>query len=172
MINIEAKLTGDLAGDLDRFAKNIQDKVVLAGVAAMAKVIYDEVKLNTSGARAHGGRPLDPPDSVTGTLHNAIYRVFSPEQSTDEVKVYKVSVNKSKAPHWHLVEFGHWQPYAVVKMPDGNIVTLKNRPLDQPVFVPAVPYIRPTFDATSAQAIEAMKVRYAEALRETKTGWQ
>lgn len=140
MINIEAKLTGDLAGDLDRFAKNIQDKVVLAGVAAMAKVIYDEVKLNTSGARAHGGRPLDPPDSVTGTLHNAIYRVFSPEQSTDEVKVYKVSVNKSKAPHWHLVEFG-WSR------------------------APAHPYIRPAFDRMG-DAIRAGKLRMGQKMDE------
>jgi HK97 gp10 family phage protein len=104
MISIDAKLTGDLAGDLDRFEAKIKDSVIFSGVAAMARVIYDEVKVNTSGARKGG--PKDPPGVKTGTLNNAIYRAYSPEKSSDGVKVYNVSVNKSKAPHWHLIEYG------------------------------------------------------------------
>jgi hypothetical protein len=32
----------------------------------MANVVYEEVKLNTSGARAHAGRPGDPPAFLFG----------------------------------------------------------------------------------------------------------
>ena len=124
MIDIGMNLTGDMLGALDKFEKDIKEKVIMSGVAAMGRVIYDEVKLNTSGARA-GGKPLDPPGVKTGTLDRAIYRVYSPERSSDGVKVYKVSVNRSKAPHWFLIEFGTSRapahPYirpAAAKIPD------------------------------------------------------
>jgi len=120
MIAIETKLTGDLSGALDKFAEKIQGQVLISGVAAMARVIYDEVKLNTSPPRM---------GMKTGNLHNAIYRVYSPEMSTDTKKVYKVSVNKSKAPHWHLLEYGTSR-------------------------APAHPYIRPAADHMN-QAIAA-----------------
>lgn len=97
MATLEMRLGGDLERDLARFQQRVQEKVALEGVAAAAKVIYDEVKLNTSPPRM--GR-------VTGNLHNAIYRAYSPERSKDTLKVYRISWNKSKAPHGHLLEFG------------------------------------------------------------------
>lgn len=144
MIEVGYNLTGDLLGALDGFEKAIQEKVVLSGVAAMARVIYDEVKINTSGARAHAGRPGDPPDSITGTLDKAIYRAYAMERSAGEVKIYKVSVNKSKAPHWHLVEYGHSR-------------------------APAHPYIRPAaskMPAAIAAGKERMRDRLAEIIGE------
>ena len=32
---------------------------------------------------------------------------------------YSVSWTAKKAPHGHLLEFGHWQPYVVAKIPGG-----------------------------------------------------
>lgn len=143
MLNVSMKLSGDLAADLDKFAANIQDSVILSGAAAMARVIYDEVKLNTSGARAHG-RPLDPPGVKTGTLNSAIYRVYAEDRSSEFMKVYRVSVNKRKAPHWHLLEYGWSQ-------------------------APAHPYIRPAWDHVQ-QAIAAGKARMTQRLREGTAG--
>lgn len=97
MVEIDVKLSGDLTAGLDKFEAKIQGAVLLSGAAAMARVMYDEVKLNTSPPRL--GR-------VTGNLHDAVYRAYSPERSTDAQQIYHVSVNKRKAPHWHLLEYG------------------------------------------------------------------
>lgn len=94
---IDAQLSGDLALDLSRFEQKIKDQVLFSGVAAMAKVIYDEVKLNAAPPRL---------GMKTGRLQESIYRAHSPEKSTDSVKTYNISWNKKKAPHGHLVEFG------------------------------------------------------------------
>lgn len=107
MIGIESKLTGDVSHGLDKLAEKVQEKVLFSGVAAMAKVVYDAVLTNV---------PVK-----SGLLKSSIYRVYSPERSTSQRKTYRVSWNKKKAPHGHLIEFG----------------TSKN---------PAHPFIRPAFD--------------------------
>lgn len=94
MISIELKLTGDLEVDLEKFAKDIQEKVIFSGVAAMASVIYEDMKTTTAF------------NDKTGTLRGAIYRVYSKDRSTEFVKTYHIGPNKRKAPHWHLIEFG------------------------------------------------------------------
>jgi HK97 gp10 family phage protein len=129
MINIETRFSGNLEGALDKFEASIQGQVLISGVAAMARVIYDEVKLNASPPRL---------GLKTGKLFNAIYRVYSPELSSDTVKYYKVSVNKSKAPHWHLLEYGTSR-------------------------APAHPFIRPAFNRMS-DAITAGQVRMQERI--------
>ncbi len=139
MVEVKVKLSGDISGDLSKFERTVEGSIILSGAAAMAKVFYDEAKLNTSGVRA-GGKPLDPPHIKTGTLHNAIYRVFSPERSSELKKVYEISVNKSKAPHFHLIEFG-WSR------------------------APAHPYIRPAFDHAQ-EAIKAGNERMAQRIAE------
>lgn len=98
-MKIEAKLSGNLSADLDRFVTRIKDEVVLSGVAAAARVIYEEAKLNTSGARGK-------PGIVTGNLHRSIYRKFVKERSTGAIKVYRISWDRRIAPHGHLIEFG------------------------------------------------------------------
>lgn len=145
MVNfIDAKLKGDIALDLSRFEQKVKDVVLFAGAAAMAKAQYDEVKANAAGAN-------DGPNIVSGTLFNAIYRVYSPEKSSDEVKTYRISWNKKKAPHGHLIEFGHWTKKVG-----------KNGPL-KPVWVPAHPFLRPAFDHIGA-AITAGQNRMRQRL--------
>lgn|SRR5574341_421935 len=94
---IDVKLSGNLEGALARYEKSVKEKVLLAGVAAMAKVLYDEVKINVTPPRI---------GIKTGNLYSSIYRAYSPEKSGDDVKTYHISWNKSKAPHGHLLEFG------------------------------------------------------------------
>ena len=83
-----------LLADLDAYGLKIREKVLFSGVAAMANLIYTEVKINASRHRK------------TGLLESAVYRAFSPERSTDDIKTYRVSINKTKAPHWHFAEYG------------------------------------------------------------------
>ena len=85
------------SGGLGMAAVSIASAMLLSGAAAMARVFYDEVKLNTSPPRM--GR-------VTGNLNDAVYRFYAKDQSSDVEKVYHVSWNKSKAPHGHLLEDG------------------------------------------------------------------
>jgi HK97 gp10 family phage protein len=126
MINFETKLTGDLSAQIDRFERKVQDEVLMSGVAAMAKVMYDEARFNAEKHRK------------SGKLQDAIYRVFSPEKSSYATKTYRISWNKSKAPHGHLIEFGTSR-------------------------APAYPFIRPAFDRIN-EAIKAGQARMAERM--------
>lgn len=113
MATIEVKLRSDFSTAL--FESQIRDKVLIGGVAAMAKVIYDEVKVNVQ----KGGAKY--PGVVTGHLRDSIYRVYSPERSNPTKQTYRISWNRSKAPHGHLIEFGTSR-------------------------APAYPFLRPAFD--------------------------
>jgi len=76
---------------------------------AAAQVLYDSVQQNVRGI----GR-------VTGNLANAIYQAFSESNSAPGIATYHVSWNARKAPHGHLVEFGHIQRYASYIGKDGR----------------------------------------------------
>lgn len=128
---VEAKLKGDIDARLVALEKAVQEKVLISGVASMAKVIYEEVQLNASPPKL--GRK-------TGNLLAAIYRVFSPELSTDARKTYRISWNHRKAPHGHLLEFGTKR-------------------------APAYPFLRPSFARIGA-AIQAGQERMRERLKE------
>jgi HK97 gp10 family phage protein len=129
MAFVEAKLNFNFEADLGKFEKLVQEKVAFSGAAAMAGVIYEEVKLNAAPPRL--GRK-------TGNLAAAIYQVYSPEKSNADLKTYRVSWNKKKAPHGHLVEFGTAR-------------------------APAHPFVRPAFSRIRA-AIEAGKENMAKRL--------
>lgn len=88
--------SGALDG-LDRFMTRASGEVLLAGVAAMARVVYDEVILNVT---------VRDIDVRTGALKSSIYRVYAEDKSTEDSKLYRVSWNRRKAPHGHLLEFG------------------------------------------------------------------
>ena len=126
MIGISSNLSGNLSGDLDKFAKDVRDKVLFSGVAAMASVIYEAARTNAEA------------NKKTGLLQSSIYRVYSPEKSTDESKMYRISWNKRTAPHGHLIEFGTSR-------------------------APAYPFMRPAFDRIN-EAIAAGKARMAESI--------
>lgn len=128
MSNISSNFVDEFSAGFDKLTEQIQGEVSMAGAAAMAYVYYEEARLNAS-------RHI-----VTRKLYDSIYRVFVKERSTGKIKVYRTSWNKRKAPHGHLIEFGH-----------------KN--------APAYPFIRPAFDRTQA-AIEAGTNRMAEKMDE------
>jgi HK97 gp10 family phage protein len=151
MINVNTKLTGDLSGAIERFGRAVQDKVTIAGVAAMARVIYDEAKEKCPvSAEAHyfhgssfkktGKKYLFQP----GTLKAAIYRTYSPERSNYTIKTYKVAWNHKKAPYGFMVEYGTSR-------------------------ATANPFMRPAFSRVQ-DAISAGKVRMGEKISEITAG--
>ncbi len=100
MINVEVKLSGNLAAALDKYEQRIKQQALLSGVAKAAEIVYEEMRINA----AKGGPSA--PDVQTGTLEENIYRAYVPERSTGETKVYVVGPRKSAAPHWIFLEFG------------------------------------------------------------------
>lgn len=115
---------------------------------AGAQVLYDQVKVNVAGI-----------GKVTGNLDHSIYQVFSKENSSPVMATYHVSWNATKAPHGHLVEYGHIQTHKVYIGSDGNWYTSKT-PLEQPRLVGARPFLRPAFDAKGRAAVQAARDRY------------
>jgi len=111
--SVDLSQLAGLRENLAQYGAEVQGEVSMKGVAAMAKVVYDEARLQAPvSERAHwfygrnsrrtGVRYLFQP----GTLRDAIYRAYSPEKSGDALKLYRVSWNHRKAPYGHMVEFG------------------------------------------------------------------
>lgn len=81
--------------------------------------------------------------TVTGNLKSSIYRAFD-QKSAPGKPSYAISWNHRKAPHGHLVEFGHLMRYEVSYDPKTKrFTTHKDKPLATPKQVGARPFIRP-----------------------------
>ena len=108
MVNVEMKLTGDITSGLDQFEATIKGSVMLSGVAAMAKPIYDEARINCPvSAEGHWFYGTHQKYFFpAGTLKASIYRVFAKDKSSEFVKTYDISWNHKKAPYGFMVEFG------------------------------------------------------------------
>jgi hypothetical protein len=173
------RLTTDLAG-LNRLIDQLGTDVEAAArpaAQAAAQVFYDGVVAN-----------VDALGTVTGNLRRAIYQAFSPENSGPGRASYNVSWNERKAPHGHLVEYGHVQRYVVYLNKKGEWKTkirpemlgkkkpsrrasqaVKDAyyvPLASPKQVAAKPFVRPAFalaDRASAAA-ESMLLKKLGAL--------
>lgn len=142
----------DLGDGLQRFVDIVQNKALRPAVYAAARTLYDEVKYRVP--------------EHTGTLKASIYHWHDDKASVDGKQVYVVGVNKRKARHWWLIEFGHWQRYKTIKLPSGEFVTDKSQPLSAPKWVGPKPYLRPAYDAKIVTALEAAKSRMAEKIKE------
>lgn len=150
-VNLEA-----LDAEIDDMEATLEANVRPAAQAG-AEVLYQAVKRNVSAM----GRK-------TGNLANSIYQAFSQDRSVQSQQgyaraTYHVSWNAVKAPHGHLVEFGHMQKFAVYLGKDGKWYTNKAVPLPQPKQVAARPFIRPAM-ALFGEAQRAMTRRLLEGV--------
>ena len=100
-LNVLMEALGDKADETARPASQ-----------AAAQVLYDEVKRNVAAL-----------PQKTGNLARAIYQVYSRDNSSPGKATYQVSWNVRKAPHGHLIEFGHIQRYVSYLGSDGNFYT-------------------------------------------------
>lgn len=154
----EVDASGALAG-LDMLSGPLREKLLRSMLVAAGKVIRDEAQ-----ARA----PVD-----TGKLQANLYLAYSPERSLNGQQAYGVSWRKDffgGARHGHLLEFGHWQPYRVVKI-NGEYVTLKDQPLPEPKWIAARPFLAPALDAAGGRAIAAATERGRVRLPELLAEW-
>ena len=119
-----------------------------------------------------------------GQLKEAIYLAFDGRRSilASGHMVYQVSWNAKKAPHGHLLEFGHFMPYAYEKS-DGKFFTPlhgthkvdgRKRGFGRPnpytgFFVHSMPFLGPAFDAKlprlNAIAMAAGAARFSNLMR-------
>ncbi len=111
--NINLAGLNELQAKLRAYGEAVKDEVAIEGAAGMGRVIYDEVQANVrDSSKPHYFYGRNSKKSGTkylfnpGNLRKAIYRVYSPEKSSDTLKVYRVSWNHTKAPYGYMVEFG------------------------------------------------------------------
>lgn len=123
---------------------------------AGAQVLYEEVKRNVSRIKRK-----------TGNLAASIYQAYSEDNSTPGGRAtYHVSWNAKKAPHGHLVEFGHLQRYEVIyDAKTRRLFTDKSKPLATPQQVAAKPFLRPAMAAKGEAAFQAMQERLMSELQ-------
>ncbi len=151
----------DAVAGLDKLSE-IRVKLARSMAVAAGKVLRDEAKARAPVGTDEGG------SKNPGLLQRAIYVAYRDAVSTEAKQVYAISWNAKKAPHGHLIEFGHWQTHARYKGKDGNWYT--GAKLAVPKWVPAHPFLRPAMDAAMAQAREAMLQRGRERLPELLAG--
>lgn len=147
------------ASDLDAFIDSLDadlQEAARPAAQAAAEVLYQAVRQNVSAL-----------GQKTGNLYGSIYQAFSPENSGLGRATYHVSWRTSgggvRAPHGHLIEYGHIQKYKAYLGKDGHWYTNKKAPLPAPVQIAARPFIRPAA-ALFPQAYEAAKAKLLEAL--------
>jgi Bacteriophage HK97-gp10, putative tail-component len=178
-VSIRVTNLDEVLADLDNIAADVQ-KATRPAAAAAARVLYDEVKKN---AEYFGEGYIR---GSTGKLADAIYRVYSRGNSGALKATYHVSWNAAKAPHGHLVENGHWQPYLVRRGRNGRFYTVvkagmlkeylakyRNKPVPKsqldryfvrrpsPKWVPARPFVRAAQSQFRRAGDEARDVIFA-----------
>lgn len=109
-IKMNMTLTDDFSKSLNQLQKHVEDNILRSSARAGALVFYDLM---------HAYAPYKD-----GKLLNAIYHKFIPEVERDTYKSYRIGVNHKKAPHWHLLEYGHIMYYQAIRKPNGEFVTL------------------------------------------------
>ena len=146
-VNASVDLSSVLAG-LGRLS-GVSESLARSMAVAAGQAVRDEAK-----ARA----PVD-----TGKLKGALYLAYSDRRSRESTVVYSVTWNSKKAPHGHLLEFGHWQTHAMYKGRDGAT-------LAHPKWVPARPFLRPAYEVVAPRMAQIMVDRGRERLPELLRG--
>lgn len=155
-MTIKAKM--DISGWKAGLAKldgPLRESLASSMAVAGGVVLRDEAEL------------LAPVDE--GVFRDSLYLARKDAKSNENQVTYSVSWNHRKAPHGHLLEFGHWQPYRVVKTPGGEWFTTKER-LPSPKWISARPTLRPAFDSAHQRAMQAMVERGRQRLPQLLAG--
>ena len=153
-MKVDMQLSGNLRESLEKLEAGMKEHVVRSAAHAGAKLFYEEARLRAPVYDGKAKKGIKP-----GQLRDSIYRVFSEGKSSDTTKIYEVSWNARKAPHGHLIEYGHW-------LVRGNG---KLGPAQRIGRVPAIPFIRGSFDRAQ-DAINAMRDRATERTAEVLAG--
>lgn len=161
----ELDLSGWATG-LDKLGGELKTSLARSMAVAGGKVLRDEAKHQA---------PVED-----GVLRDAIYLAYSERRTGNERVVYSVTWNSQKAPHGHLLEFGHWQPFKVVyNKKSGQFTTLAKGKGGGPNAVPnpggpkwiaARSFLRPALSVAGQMAANAMILRGRERFPELLAG--
>lgn len=135
--------TTEIFAGLDKLQAK-KEPVARAMGSAMAGAVRDEAKVRVPVGTDFGGS-LNP-----GTLRDAIYQAYDARRNVLNNNTYRyvVSWNHNKAPHGHLIEFGHWMPYIYATDGQGHYWTPKPEVGQAiPFWVAAEPFLGPAFDS-------------------------
>ncbi|MBV2180775.1 MAG: HK97 gp10 family phage protein [Castellaniella sp.] len=150
---------------LDGLAEVAKQHLPRSMLVAGGKIVRDEAKARApvfdgSTALAGGSNVENPPRP--GLLQGAIYLAYSEARSVPDAgrHTYSITWNASKAPHGHLLEFGHWRYNAI----QGGYP--KGQKLSAPKWVPAHPFLRPAYDAVINVAMQAALERGRQRMDE------
>lgn len=92
-----------------RATADVLNQATRPAAQAGAQIIYDRAKLlvpvSTAAHKFYGTHAVYGPYNP-GTLRDAIYQVFSKDNSFTDVSTYHVSWNADKAPYGGMVELG------------------------------------------------------------------
>lgn len=162
-----ARVTVSMADALAQYREDVQQKALRSAAYAGARMLYDEMVIRAGGYAGQYSGPLkhsDPEKNKThGLLQASIYHYYDLDKSTATRHVYAIGPNKREAPHWFNVEYGHYRVNEVIVNTQGQLVTKKfGAPISK--WVPARPYIRPTWDAKGASAVQAMLAKLRDNL--------
>lgn len=163
--------------------KGMKESLSRTMAEAMAAAVRDEAKVRAPVLKS-GNEGYD--NQQRELLVQAIYEAYDDRYTilTHGLSFrYKVSWNAKKAPHGHLLEFGHLLPYVVTISGSGKWFTpLKNRKskgksvgyswsdlgLPQHAPVAPSPFLGPAFDAKLSSlnsiAVTAGAIRFKELL--------
>jgi len=169
-----ANYESDIESGIKRLDALVREKVLRSATRAGALLFYTEMQARVPKRE--------------GTLLYAIYHTHLDKRSTKFRQVYAVGPNKAAAPHWYVVEYGHWRYNKFINgkpqrsksdqsrsnrvTPGSNHKAVHDLPgaLDIPVWTPASPYIRPTWDAKIGQLSGAFNKRARERFAEVMNG--
>lgn len=144
-----AKLSVDKAESLAR-------RMLVTG----GQILRDEAKVRV--AIKDGDYNYNPESSGSqqqGTLRDAIYLAFNEKQSIGTSFTYSVTWNSKKAWYGKLVEFGFFIRYQFWMDASGVFHTNSDVLLDNPIWIPAQPFLAPAYDAKISQVQSAMLER-------------
>lgn len=150
-----AHVESSLAAAFETVSAELLDKVARSGARAGALVFYEEMRLRVA--------------EDEGQLRDAIYHWHDDEAAARGVQRYLVGPNKKQAPQWYWVEYGHWRTNVVFRDENGRTFPI-TRKLATPVWVPAKPYVRPTWDAKAGAAVQAALQRMSQRFAELTIG--
>ncbi len=161
---VDAVYKSNIEENMRQYSKKILEPALRSAAYAGIHVFYNEMHRNVPRKE--------------GTLEASLYQWHDDKKSGPLRQVYAMGPNKVKAPHWYNVEFGHWR-YNRFDTAGGHWMRSKSSPtargpgahdlpgaLQTPVWVPASPYIRPTWENAKYRAVQAARIRMGERIVE------
>lgn len=161
--------TVDVSSVIAGFKKlgEIKESLGRAMGSEMGIAVRDEALVRVPVGTFEGG-------SITpGLLKSAIYVAYDDRQTVLNPDSYRytISWNSKKAPHGHLVEFGHWMPWKYMTDGKGEYWTVQvpQEHGPQGFWVQQKAFLGPAFDAQLPRlagiAFAAGTKRYAELMK-------